>query len=308
VKSLIAIIGPTGVGKSKLALSLAQSFNGEIVNADSRQVYRYMDIGTAKPSLEERASVSHHLIDIINPDETFSLALYQSLAYKAIEDIQQRAKIPLLVGGSGLYVWSVLEGWQIPRVPPNLELRRYLEERAVKEGVDSLYRQLEKIDPEAAREIDPRNMRRVIRALEVYEATGVPFSHWRRKEPPPFNTLIVGLTTSREKLYKKIDYRVDDMIKQGLVEEVKGLVNRGYGFDLPAMAGLSYKQISRFLRSEVDLSTVIQQIKFETHRFARHQYAWFRLNDQRIRWFDIEQESKEIVSHLVEKSGSFPNP
>ncbi len=300
MKWVIALVGPTAVGKSKLSLALAHSLDAEIASADSRQVYRYMDIGTAKPSLEDRASVSHHLIDVVNPDEDFSLALYQELAYKAIHDIQQRGKLALLIGGSGLYVWSVIEGWRIPQVPPNPEFRHQLEERAAREGNLALYEELQKVDPVAARKIEPRNVRRVIRALEVCQK-GIPFSQLQQKEPPSFHTLIVGLTTSRDELYKRIDSRVDDMIKQGLVGEVQGLVGRGYSFDLPSMSSLGYKQIGMFLQGKLDLPTAIQQIKFETHRLARHQYNWFRLDDQRIHWFDIKQETEPAVQRLVER-------
>lgn len=296
---VIAIVGPTAVGKSKLAISLAQALDGEVVNADSRQVYRYMDIGTAKPSLEEQRSIPHHLIDIVEPSETFSLALFQPLAYKAIEDILQRDKLPLLVGGSGLYVWSLIEGWHIPKVPPNPHFRRQMEQKAAKEGVSSLHRQLQEVDPEAARKIDPHNVRRVIRALEVYEATHTPSSQLQGKEPPAFDTLILGLTTHRDELYRRIDDRVDRMIKQGLVKEVSRLVEKGYGLDLPAMSSVGYRQIGQFLQGEIALSTAIQQINFETHRFARHQYAWFSLKDPRIRWFDIQDDIEKKVLCLV---------
>ena len=296
---VIAIVGPTAVGKSKLAISLAQALDGEVVNADSRQVYRYMDIGTAKPSLEEQRSIPHHLIDIVEPSETFSLALFQPLAYKAIEDILQRDKLPLLVGGSGLYVWSLIEGWHIPKVPPNPHFRRQMEQKAAKEGVSSLHRQLQEVDPEAARKIDPHNVRRVIRALEVYEATHTPSSQLQGKGPPAFDTLILGLTTHRDELYRRIDDRVDRMIKQGLVKEVSRLVEKGYGLDLPAMSSVGYRQIGQFLQGEIALSTAIQQINFETHRFARHQYAWFSLKDPRIRWFDIQDDIEKKVLCLV---------
>ena len=285
---LVAIVGSTGIGKSKLALRLAQAFNGEIVSADSRQIYRYMDIGTAKPSQEERALVLHHLIDIVSPDENFSLAQYQQLAYRAIEDIQQRNKLTLLVGGSGLYVWSVLEGWGIPQVAPDPEFRHGLEEKAARVGKDELYQELTSVDPVAAQRIDPRNVRRTIRALEVYREAEIPFSQLQRKEEPPFSTLIIGLTADRAELYRRIDLRVNEMIKQGLVDEVKRLVNRGYDFNLPAMSGIGYKQISMFLRGELTLAAAIQQIKFETHRLVRHQYTWFQLKDDRIKWFDIQ--------------------
>jgi tRNA dimethylallyltransferase len=295
---LLAIVGPTGVGKSHLALRLAKAFDGEIVSADSWQIYRYMDIGTAKPSLEERAIVPHNLIDVANPDETFSLAQYQQLALKAIADIQQRDKLPLLVGGSGQYVWSVLEGWGIPQVAPDPEFRQSMEEKAASGGGNELYEELASVDPEAAQNIDPRNVRRTIRALEVHRETETPFSQLQRKEAPTFNTLIIGLTADRDELYRRIDLRVDKMIEQGLVEEVKRLVNRGFDFNLTAMSGIGYKQIGMFLRNELTLAGAIQQIKFETHRLVRQQYTWFRLQDDRIKWFDINSVDLQLTALL----------
>ncbi|MFH1381585.1 MAG: tRNA (adenosine(37)-N6)-dimethylallyltransferase MiaA [Chloroflexota bacterium] len=295
---VVAIVGPTAIGKSQLALNLAQEFNGEIVSADSRQVYRHMDIGTAKPTKEEQALIPHHLIDIINPDEDFSLAQYQKLAYEAIEDIQKRGKLPLLVGGSGLYVWAVLEGWIIPPVPPASQFRHNLVERASRGEGEALYRELVEIDPAAAQKIDPRNVRRVIRALEVSQS-GVPFSQLQRKQAPPFTPLIIGLTAERAELYRRIDTRVERMIDQGLVEEVQRLIARGYDFNLPAMSGVGYKQIGQFLRGEVTLEDAIRQTKFETHRIARHQYAWFHLNDERIKWFDIKGDVETEITAQV---------
>lgn len=299
MKPLIAIVGPTALAKSKLALNLVQGFDGEIVSADSRQVYRYMDIGTAKPSLEERSLVRHHVIDVVDPDDDFSLALFHQLANEALEAISRRGKIPFLVGGSGLYIWSLLEGWSLPQVPPHPDLRRNLQARAQAEGSDVLYEELQGLDPVAAECIDPKNMRRVIRALEVYQATGKPFSQWQQKQPPPFQILIIGLTAERDELYRRIDSRVDDMIRRGLVDEVKGLLQRGYSLSLPSMSGLGYKQIGMFLQGEVDLRSAIQNIKYETHRFARHQYAWFRLSDERIHWFDIKQKYEGLVEELI---------
>jgi len=298
---LVAIVGPTGVGKSQLALRLAQTFNGEIVSADSRQVYCHMDIGTAKPTPQELSLVPHHLIDIINPDEDFSLAQYQQLAYKAIEAIQRRSKLALLVGGSGLYVWSVVEGWRIPQVPTDSEFRHSLERKAIEVGKDKLYQELMQVDPVAAQRIDPRNVRRTIRALEVYKSTEVPFSQLQYKQAPLFGILLVGLTTDRAELYRRIDLRVDGMIKQGLVAEVKKLVDMGYDFNLPAMSGIGYRQIGMFLRGELTLAAAIEQIKFETHRFVRHQYTWFRLKDDRIHWFDIQNKVESKITTLVAK-------
>ena len=298
---LVAIVGPTGVGKSRLAFRLAQAFNGEIISADSRQIYRYMNIGTAKPTSQELSLVPHHLVDIVNPDDDFSLAQYQHLACEAIEDIQRRDKLAILVGGSGLYVWSVLECWRIPEVPPDPEFRLNLQREASEIGKDKLYQELVKVDPIAAQRIDPRNVRRTIRALEVYKTTGIPFSQFQNKQAPLFDVLIVGLTVDRAELYRRIDQRVDEMMKQSLVAEVKRLVDMGYDFNLPAMSGIGYQQIGAFLRGELILETAIQQIKFETHRFVRHQYAWFRLKDERIKWFNIQSGAESEIIALVSK-------
>jgi len=298
---LVAIVGPTGAGKSQLAIRLAQTFSGEIVSADSRQVYRYMDIGTAKPSPEELSLIPHHLIDIVNPDEDFSLAQYQQLAHRAIDDIQQRNKLALLVGGSGQYIWSVLEGWVIPQVPPDLKFRHSLEEKAAKVGKDKLYQELMKIDPLAAQRIDPRNVRRVIRALEVHRSTETLISQLGYKKAPLFNALIIGLTTDRGELYRRIDSRVDQMIKQGLVAEVERLINMGYDLNLPAMSSIGYKQIGMFLKGGITLATAIQQIKYETHRIARHQYSWFQLKDGRIKWLDIQDKVDSEITAMLAK-------
>ncbi|MDY6912081.1 MAG: tRNA (adenosine(37)-N6)-dimethylallyltransferase MiaA [Chloroflexota bacterium] len=298
MKPLLAIVGPTATGKTGLALKLAREFDGEIVNADSRQVYRHMDIGTAKPTPAEQAKASHHLFDVVDPDEDFSLALYQELVYVAINDIHDRGKLPMLVGGSGLYIWAVLEGWSIPKVPPHPQFRRELEARAISEGTDALHLELQSIDPEAATQIDSRNLRRVIRALEICQATGKRFSDLKKKNPPDFDTHIFGLTAEREELYRRIDLRVDRMVQEGFIEEVQGLIARGYSLELPAMSSLGYREIGRFLSGDLDLSEGCQQIKYATHRFARHQYAWFRLKDERISWFDSVDEENEIAAQI----------
>ena len=291
---LVAIVGPTAIGKSQLAIRLAQACNGEIVNADSRQVYRFMDIATAKPSPEELSLVPHHLINIVNPDEDFSLAQYHKLSSEAINNIQRRNKLALLVGGSGQYVWSVVEGWVIPPVPPDLNFRHRLKERAAKEGENGLYQELVKVDPLAAKGISPHNLRRIIRALEVYQSTGVPFSQLKHKKKPASKIFIIGLTAAREKLYRRIDLRVDDMIARGLVAEVEKLFSLGYNLGLPSMSGIGYKQIGLFLKGKLTLTAATQQIKFETHHFVRHQYTWFRLQDNRIKWFDIASDNMEL--------------
>jgi tRNA dimethylallyltransferase len=301
---LVVIVGPTAVGKTRLALRLAQEFGGEIVSADSRQVYRGMDIGTAKPTPEERRRVPHHLIDVVAPDEPFTLAQYQELAYDAIADVLARGKVPFLVGGTGQYVRAVVEGWGIPRVAPNEELRAELYRQAELEGPWALHARLREVDPAAAERIDPSNVRRVVRALEVYLETGQPISELQRKKPPLYRILHIGLTMERQELYRRVDERVDRMIEQGLVEEVRGLVERGYGYDLSSMSGLGYQQIGMYLRGLVSLEEAIQLIKHHTRRFVRHQYNWFRLDDEAIRWFDVLRdpygEIRECVAVFVE--------
>ena len=287
---MIAILGPTGTGKSRLAVKTGQALKGEIVNADSRQVYRFMDIGTAKPSTAEQQAVPHHLYDIVNPDQEFGLAQYQQLAMQTIDDIHKRGKLPILVGGSGQYVWAVLEGWQIPRVQPNSELRSQLEKMALELGNKSLIKQLEELDPQAAQQINPHNTRRLIRALEVTLQSGQPFSKLKQKHDPGFTSLIIGLTTDREDLYRRLDARVDEMISQGLEAETRNLLECGYGFDKPAMNSIGYTQMGMYLRGEISLAEAVNLIKNANHRFVRHQYAWFKLTDSRIQWKDVKDE------------------
>ena len=286
MKRLLAIVGPTGVGKSALALRLAQDIKGEIISADSRLIYRKLDIGTAKPTAAEQSLVPHHLIDIIGPDEAFSLAQYQELTNKTIDEVASRGHVPLLAGGSGLYVWAVLEGWQIPKVAPDTALRLRLEERAAQGESEKLYEELKQLDSQAAGRIDPRNVRRVIRALEITQ--NPTLSPGPAKIKPPFDYLIIGLTAARDSLYRRIDERVDSMIARGLVEEVRNLVDTGYGLELPSMSGIGYRQIGAFLQGKVTLDEAIQQVKNESHRLVRQQYNWFGLKDDRIHWFDMD--------------------
>ncbi|MCD6520236.1 MAG: tRNA (adenosine(37)-N6)-dimethylallyltransferase MiaA [Anaerolineae bacterium] len=294
---VLVILGPTAVGKTALALQLGAHLAAEVVSADSRQIYRYMDIGTAKPTPEERARLRHHLIDIVDPDQTLTLAQYQELANQAIQDIWSRGKLPMLVGGTGLYIRALLEGWTIPHVPPDESLRAELEREAERFGPQHLHERLAQVDPLAAKRIDPRNVRRVIRALEVYYHTGKPISQLQKKAPPPYHVYKLGLTLPRPELYKRIDARVDRMIAEGLVEEVRELVARGYGYELPSMSGLGYKQIGQYLRGEVSLEEAIALIKRHTRRFVRQQYNWFRLSDRSIHWLDAAQLD---VSALLE--------
>jgi len=299
MNKLIAVIGPTGIGKTKLAIQLAFRFNGEIINADSRQIYRYMDIGTAKPTGEERALVPHHLVDIIEPDDEFSLAEHQRLANGAIQSIQTRGKVPFMVGGSGLYVWAVLDGWVVPKVAPDVLFRQGLEKRAELGQGDDLYRELKKIDPYAAEKIDPHNIRRVIRALEVNKVSDSTFSHLQKKQAPPFQTLIIGLTAERKELYRRADERVDNMLRQGFVEEVENLMKKGCDLSLPSMSSIGYREIGQYLNGGMTLEEAVYKIKTGTHRFIRHQYAWFRLKDERIKWFDVANEPEPEINRAV---------
>ena len=301
MNKLIAIIGPTGIGKTKLSIQLASRFDGEIINADSRQIYRHMDIGTAKPIGEELAAVPHHLVDIIEPDKEFSLAEYQQLTDKTIHDIQARGKIPFFVGGSGLYVLAVLEGWVVPKVAPDVLFRQGLEKRAELGQGDDLYRELKQIDPSAAEKIDPHNIRRVIRALEVNKLSDSTFSHLQKKQPPRFQTLIIGLTAERKELYRRADERVDNMLKQGFVDEVSKLLKMGYNLTLPSMSSIGYREIGQYLSGGMTLEEAVYKIKTGTHRFIRHQYAWFRLKDERIKWFDIEKVNQGEIESAAEE-------
>ncbi len=299
MKRLIAIVGPTGIGKSRLAIRLAGLLQGEIVSADSRQVYRHMDIGTAKPTTQELAQIPHHLINIVNPDEEFSLAQYQELAYRTIEDIFRRRRLPFLVGGSGLYVKAVLEGWRLPRVSPDRELRYNMARKANETSADILYQELVAIDPDAAAKIDRRNVRRVIRALEVHAKARKPFSELGHKQPPPFDSFIIGLTAARPFLYRMVDRRIDEMMAHGFIQEVENLMKMGYDLTLPAMSGIGYRQVGQIIKGKLGREAAIQKIKTETHRFIRHQYAWFRLGDDKIHWFDIERQDDSVREKIL---------
>jgi len=299
--SLLVIVGPTAVGKTAISLHLAEPLEGEVVSADSRLFYRGMDIGTAKPTSEERARVPHHLIDIAEPDETVGLAEFQERAYAAIADIHARGKLPLLVGGTGQYVRSVVEGWCIPRVPPDAALRAELEAQAGREGAVALHARLARLDPDAAQRIDPRNVRRVIRALEVCLVTGQPISKQQRKRLPPYRVLQVGLTVGRAALYARADQRVEAMMAAGLEGEVRRLVKSGYGWDLPAMSGLGYVQFRPYFEGQITLEEVVTEIKRATHRFIRHQYNWFRLDNPAVRWFDVTETTAEEIEAVVRR-------
>lgn len=302
---LLVILGPTASGKTGLAIELARTLNAEIVNADSRQVYRYMDIGTAKPTPEQRQLAAHHLLDIVNPDENLSLAQYQRLAYAAIDEIHSRGKLPLLVGGTGQYITAVIEGWSIPEVPPNLVLRAELETFAAEHGSETLHQRLSQLDPAAAANIHHRNVRRVVRALEVCLEAGKPISQLQQKRLPPYTILQYGLQLEREKLYERADQRLNLMMAAGFLEEVRCLLDMGYNRKLPAMSGLGYRELASHLIDGIPLTEAITATANATHDFIRRQYTWFRGHDNGIIWLDVEQLNvtvvRESIAHWLEQ-------
>lgn len=295
---LIVLLGPTAVGKTEIALRLARELDGEIVSADSRTIYRGMDIATAKPTRAEQALVPHHLIGVVEPDQELTLATYQRRAYATIDEIHARGRVPFLVGGTGLYVRAVVEGYNIPRVPPNMPRRAELEQIPPLE----LYAQLQARDPEIAQTILPNNTRRVVRALEVIEATGAKMSELQTRHPPPYAVTQIGLSLPRPLLYARVDARIENMVQAGLVDEVRGLVERGYAFDLPAMTGLGYREIGAHVRGEISLEEAVMLLKSNTRKFIRHQSNWFRPSDPRIHWFDLSVQTADDIRALVARA------
>ncbi len=284
---LIIILGPTAVGKTEASLQLAERLDGEIISADSRLLYRGMDIGTAKPALEERQRVPHHLIDVADPDQVWSLAMYLAAVKSALRNIHERGRLPFMVGGTGQYVRAVVEGWQIPEVQPDPRLRTVLEAWAMEIGPEALYQRLVSIDPEAATRIEPQNLRRTVRALEVVLSTGQLFSTQREVEKPPYDVLMLGLTRPREELYERIDARIQNMFAEGLVEETRILLERGYSPDLPPLSAIGYRQVIQYLKGEIPMDDVVVQMKRITRRFVRHQANWFKEDDPNIEWFQV---------------------
>jgi tRNA dimethylallyltransferase len=298
---LVVLIGPTAVGKTELSIQLAESLNAEIVSADSRLFYRGMDIGTAKPTPEERIRVRHHLIDISEPENTISLPLFQKAAQAAILDISGRGKLPILVGGTGQYIRAVVEGWQGPTAPPNPVLRRALENWAMEITPLGLYQRLKAVDPSAAEVIDPQNLRRTIRALEVIFTTGRLFSAQRQRGEALYSSLTIGLTRPRPEIYQRIDERIDAMLTAGLVEEVRALFNKGVTPELPSMSAIGYREIGQYLLGRLTLQEAVMLIKRQTRIFVRRQANWFKMNDPQIHWFTAESGIVLKVQELVKK-------
>lgn len=298
---LIALVGPTASGKTALALDLAGIFDSEIISADSRQVYRHLDIGTAKPSAEERRRVSHHLLDVADPTEEFSLADYQRLAFDAIREIWSRGKLPLLVGGSGLYLKAVTEGYELPTAPPDPDFREIKYEEARRQGNSTVHEELLKEDPETARRLHPNDLRRVVRALEVIRSTGRLFSEFYRvpeKHPLGLQVLKVGLRLPREELYRRIDARVEAMISEGFAEEVKFLVERGFRGALLKIKILGYGDLIEHMDGACSLGDAIERIKRHTRNFAKRQLTWFRA-DRDIRWVNHDKAVREKAAGII---------
>lgn len=282
---LIVIVGPTAVGKTSISIELAKRLNGEIVSADSRLLYRGMDIGTAKPTKEETDGVPHYLIDVADPDERWNLAIYQREAYKMIDDILERGKLPFLVGGTGQYIRSIIEGWNIPPQRPDFDLRDVLTHWSEEIGAEGLYERLKTIDPEAAEKINFRNLRRTVRALEVIFKTGERFSDLRDKQECPYDPIVLGIERSREELYERVDQRIDNMLSDGLVNEVRNLLEEGYSPKLSTMSAIGYGEIIQYLMGEITFEEAVTLIKRNTRTFVRRQANWFKPEDPRIKWF-----------------------
>ena len=293
---VIALVGPTAVGKSECALTLAQRLPLEIINADSRQVYRYMDIGTSKPTSDERERVSHHVLDVVDPNEEFSLSHYLRLARHASHAVAERGRIPLVVGGTGQYVWSLAERWQVPEVPPDREFRTEMQERVKTHGPGVLHAELTRIDAEAGARIHEANVRRVIRALELFRATGEKPSVllWRRQQTSAHSVVVIGLALDRPALIARADARIDRMMRHGFAAEVRSLLDRGYSPALPSMSSIGYREVADYVSGRCDLDGTMARVRRETRRLIRRQHAWFRPTDERIRWLDWEQQARAV--------------
>jgi tRNA dimethylallyltransferase len=294
---LIVIVGPTAVGKSRIAIDVAKQLDAEIISADSRLFYRGMDIGTAKPSLEDRSQIPHYLIDISEPDEIISLQIFQEKALESINQISSRNKLPILVGGTGQYIHAITEGWTIPPQKPSEKLRIILNEWVNEIGFEEIHQKLVLLDPDAAKKIDPRNVRRTIRALEVIFGTGKHFSKQRKKEGMNYEFKMIGISMPRELLYNRIDERIGQMISDGFIEEVRNLLSKGYLSDLPSMSAIGYHEIADYLQNKITFEDAILLIKRRTRQFVRRQANWFKPKDPHIRWFTI---SDQIVKEIIE--------
>jgi tRNA dimethylallyltransferase len=302
---LVAVVGATGTGKSDVAVAIAERYGGEVIGADAYQVYRGMDIGTAKLDAETRRRIPHHFIDVVDPDDTMTLARYLDLSHAALADIWGRNLLPVVAGGSGQYVWALIEGWRVPRVVPDSTLRGELEDLARREGTPALVAWLASLDNEAAARLDPENPRRLIRAIEVVSTTGLPLSACQTREALDADVLILGLRLEREELYHRLDRRTDAMYEAGFIEEVRRLRDGGYGEAPAVRGGVGYKEAGLYLDGALDLDEAVRRHKNANHRLVRRQAAWFKAADPRIRWIDVgpdtSQECIRAVDEWLEK-------
>lgn len=290
MKPLIVVVGPTAVGKSELSIELALKLNGEIISADSVQLYKYFNIGTAKLTKEEQKGVPHHLLDVLEPDEEFSVAQFQMLARNKINEIIERGKLPFLVGGTGLYIQAVIDPYEFPEIRGFQELREKYKKLKEKGNNDKLLEELKRVDPVTAERLHPNDSKRIIRALEVYYLTGRPISLYQKKQfKSLYDLVMIGLTRNRSELYRRIEERVDKMYSTGLVNEVKSLLKKGYRSDLKPFQSLGYKQVVSFLKGDIDLEAAISQTKKATKNYAKRQLTWFR-RDPRIHWFVLNEK------------------
>ena len=297
----LVIVGPTGVGKTRLSLAIAERMEVEVISADSRQVYRYMDIGTSKPSREERSRVVHHLIDVVDPDQEYSAGTYGQQAREAVRDVAKRSKTPLIVGGSGLYIRALLHGFFEPHVS-DPEVRQTLKQRAASEGSRTLFEELRRVDPLVAQRVHPNDAQRIVRALEVFQITGRRLSEWQRSRSQPLELepLVVGLSLPREQLYQLIDRRVDRMIADGFVGEVEDLRAWGYGPHLNALQTVGYQEIFGYLSGRYALDEAVQTIKRNTRRYAKRQLTWFSRHPN-IRWLGGYHEGgQDMAGRCIE--------
>jgi len=303
--SLVLIVGPTAVGKTEIAIQLAERLNGEIVSADSRLFYRGMDIGTAKPTRKEQACVPHHLIDIADPDEILSLAVFQQKAREIIADIHTRKKLPFLVGGTGQYIRAVTQGWTPPEVKPDERLRGELERMKVERGIYWLHDKLKNLDPEAAEKIDARNFRRTIRALEVIMTTGRKFSEQRGQTDSPYHLVTIGLTRPRVELYERVDQRIDAMFAKGFVDEVKDLLARSFSPTLPTMSAIGYRECIRVVNGKLNEEQAKIEIRRATRVFVRRQANWFKESDPNIIWFRVQEGVVDKIVKNIQRLVDF---
>jgi tRNA dimethylallyltransferase len=297
------LAGPTAVGKTEISLALARSLCGEIISADSAQVYKYMDIGTAKLSEDEMQGIRHYMIDEVTPDMDFSVAHFKERAELYIKDIGERGKLPIITGGTGLYINSLLNNLDFTDSICDEKFRKEMKELAVQKGSAYVHSKLEAVDPEAYERIHPNDLRRVIRALEVYKHTGRPISYFQeesRKQPPRYQYAYISLTMDRQKLYERIDHRVDKMIASGLIEEVEGLLKMGYNRELNSMQSLGYKEIADYLHGLITKEEAVRVLKRDTRHYAKRQLTWFR-GDKRVNWvhIDIFYRKEVLVENII---------